>query len=459
MNNSTSPQVPQDPSLLVLPALHEGLVEQFFVDHLKNINLLRQSELGQPVPDQEFDSNTAFWKSILQGQTRALRWINLKGFQVVDWYPRSPGLFHTDQAAWHREHADHYLHEEAGVRFYEPYGKVNMIQGGIGAIRFKTLPIEGEECWLCTATSDSYCHSGIPLAIPNRLMSHIGFDSQNRFYLTGQVRFLPEDLQNHFYHVERIPQIYVLIDQVQKINTRGLPVKITPMVFFTTDREEWRYQNGNVTYVTCYADNYTELDHAADWLNWYTRRYQGEVMTNFDQQRPVFQNAPFSLQKVMSGRLDVTKLETLHLDDRFMSVLLEGVRTINIGEIKMGDTFNMSGDFRGAILNIKSNLDGVSQSIGASSTLSPLTKNELKSLIAQLNDALQQTPPDKVEEAQAVADTAKSLVETATKESPNKTTLRINAEGLKLAAQNIAEVMPTVLTIATQIIGTVNQLV
>lgn len=117
-----------------------------------------------------------------------------------------------------------------------------------------------------------------------------------------------------------------------------------------------------------------------------------------------------------------------------------------------GDTFNMSGDFRGANVNIKSRLTNVQQTIGKLPNADDAAKAELQQLVAQLNDALQQAPEDKAEEAEAVAQMAETLVETANSEKPNKMMLQITGEGLKKAAENIAAVMPTVLGIATQIV-------
>ena len=124
----------------------------------------------------------------------------------------------------------------------------------------------------------------------------------------------------------------------------------------------------------------------------------------------------------------------------------------------MSDTFNMSGDFRGAILNIKSTLTDVSQNIGKIPNADPSAKDELKRLIGQLSEALQKVPPEKDEEAEAVAESAKLLIDEVAKEQPNKTMVRISADGLKQAAKNVAEVMPTVLAIATQIVTTIQKL-
>ena len=125
----------------------------------------------------------------------------------------------------------------------------------------------------------------------------------------------------------------------------------------------------------------------------------------------------------------------------------------------MPDQFSMSGDFRGAILNIKSTLNNVQQSVGDISTDDLDTRRELEKLIEQLNDALQKIPVGKQEDAQAVAETAKALVDVAKSEKPNKTMLEITGDGLKKAAQNLADVMPVVLPLASQIVTTVTKLV
>lgn len=124
----------------------------------------------------------------------------------------------------------------------------------------------------------------------------------------------------------------------------------------------------------------------------------------------------------------------------------------------MADRFDMSGDFRGAIINIKSTLTNVQQSIGDIRTDNETARKELETLIGQLSEALQKVPAEHQEQAQAVAETAKVLVDTAKAEKPNKTMLQISGEGLKQAAQNLAGVMPTVLTIAGQIVMTITKL-
>lgn len=125
----------------------------------------------------------------------------------------------------------------------------------------------------------------------------------------------------------------------------------------------------------------------------------------------------------------------------------------------MPDQFNLSGDFRGAVINIKSTLKDVQQSVGEISTNDESARKDLEKLIQQLSGALQKIPAAKQEDAQAVAETAKALVDSAKAEKPNKSMLKITSEGLKQAAQNLADVMPAVIPIAGQIALTVMKLV
>ncbi len=118
-----------------------------------------------------------------------------------------------------------------------------------------------------------------------------------------------------------------------------------------------------------------------------------------------------------------------------------------------GDTY--SGDFRGAILNVRSKMKDVTQSIGAISQADEGAKAELERLVGDLQTALEaatQKAPEKAQEAEAVAEMTQSLVDSAKGENPNKTMVQITGEGLKRAAENIADVMPTVLDIATKIV-------
>ncbi len=124
----------------------------------------------------------------------------------------------------------------------------------------------------------------------------------------------------------------------------------------------------------------------------------------------------------------------------------------------MGDTFTMSGDFRGAIVNIKSTLTQSAQTVREIPRADIETKQELEALISKLQTALEQVPPEHVNDAEAVALQAKQLTDAANQEKPNQRSLQITADGLKSAAKALAVVVPSALDIATKIVTVINRI-
>ncbi|MCA9939127.1 MAG: hypothetical protein KC418_10805 [Anaerolineales bacterium] len=116
--------------------------------------------------------------------------------------------------------------------------------------------------------------------------------------------------------------------------------------------------------------------------------------------------------------------------------------SIVTGEVKAG------GDFAGG--------DKITTSYGGA-RMDEAGKAELAKLLQELQQKLQQVPAEKQEEAEAVATLAAELVQKAQAEKPNRTAIQISGEGLQKAAQNLAAVMPIVLTMAGQIVAAINR--
>lgn len=121
----------------------------------------------------------------------------------------------------------------------------------------------------------------------------------------------------------------------------------------------------------------------------------------------------------------------------------------------MGDKITISGNIQNSILNIKSKLTNVQQSIGSISTGDEDARQELQGLIEQLSGALENIPQSLKDEAEAVAAATQMLVENARAEKPNKPLLEISGEGLKKAAENLSKVAPTLVGIAGQVVAAV----
>jgi len=119
------------------------------------------------------------------------------------------------------------------------------------------------------------------------------------------------------------------------------------------------------------------------------------------------------------------------------------------------NTYDMSGDFSGANLNINSSLENVTQTIGMLPNANEEVKAELQQLVSQLQETLRQVPPENEDEAEAVAELTETLLDTANKERPNKQLIQITGEGLKQAAKNLAAIVPDVVKISGAIVSTV----
>jgi hypothetical protein len=118
----------------------------------------------------------------------------------------------------------------------------------------------------------------------------------------------------------------------------------------------------------------------------------------------------------------------------------------------------LSGDFRGANVNVGANLKKVRQAAGRVTAADPAEKERLQQLIGQLEAALKQVPADRAADAETVSSITETLVTAAAAEKPNRTLLKITGEGLKEAAEGLAAIAPAVLSIATQVVAAVGRM-
>jgi ElaB/YqjD/DUF883 family membrane-anchored ribosome-binding protein len=123
------------------------------------------------------------------------------------------------------------------------------------------------------------------------------------------------------------------------------------------------------------------------------------------------------------------------------------------------DQFTMSGNFQGALLNIKSDLENVNQSIGALPNVDDVAKVELQRLVSELEQLLQRVPREQEKEAETLAKRLETLVEESGKAEPDREMVAFSAQSLHKAANNIAAVLPAVLPVATRIAEHITRLI
>ena len=124
----------------------------------------------------------------------------------------------------------------------------------------------------------------------------------------------------------------------------------------------------------------------------------------------------------------------------------------------MGDKFDMSGNFQGSMINIKSRLTNVTQSIGTLPDATQEAKQEFTQLLSQLRAALETVPAECVDDATKVAKRVEALVDEVKENKPDEEEIKTRGESLKKAAENLAGIVPIVLNIVTQIVSYIPKL-
>ena len=326
-----------------------------------------------------------------------------------------------------------------------PNAKNEMVEhGGIGSIRLLPRIIDGTRCWFGTASKNGQCDGGIPLVIPERLLSETGTQWGERVEITGRVRFLQEVGLNEV--AATVHDVRPVILFVERITRSGRPpqrTEITPIVLFDTANGNPDFiDRAGYIFVNCEGGQEFSLDEAADWMNRYATKFNGRVLTNFDEQLPRIAEAPLSYQRLINKTYERTVIQQFLGD-----VAITRIDNVYHEEIHMGHHISVGGD---AIINIDSTLTDVTQSIGSARGLDSYQKAELDRMVQSLKEQLDPIKITNPEECQAIADAVKNATSVASKpiEQRKPKMLQLSADGLISAAKTVSEIAPSILNTA-----------
>jgi hypothetical protein len=359
--------------------------------------------------DRAFRDNETAWSAILRERIRASMAIRLEDFFVLEWFPSAPGLFFTERGRQSRasarsmvERIDRLSSEERyaigssgdQVIVYNPYGKVAMLQGGLGTVRMKPRPIDGEDHWFMSASSNGVAHEGLPLAVPSqlrdRLIDEIADHGGVSATITGQLQFVPRDLQAMYEHYIGVPQLYLKVSELQLTKASAVrgdcDLSVSIAVSFISSYEGKRKFYASYVFFDPSRDG--SFERNVDWMeNAYVKgTYQGSIVTDFDESMRRFSGAKFSIATIMDGTLDRQQVE------RGLSALDLPASTVTyIGqmflheEVHMGDkiTTNVSGSTVGAVAAGKG-----ARAIGTVTTSSAPTQAEHRKSIGETQAAV-----------------------------------------------------------------------
>ena len=318
--------------------------------------------------DQVFFSNNAIWEQVKHRTLRYNSYIKLENFCLFEWIPRSPGLYFTDEAKRARKDALDYIERiENDLIIYNPYGKVSMLEGGIGNFRLTPIELYGDETFFVSASSNGICHQGFPVAIPSTLYNEYldQIIERGSVYcsLVGKLRFIPKEYASLYQGNSDADKFYLYIEEIQSSTNPyyfygefDLAVSIAVSFFGEfSDRREVL-----ASYVTFDPSSKKSFDESVSWMedSYIKKSYKGTVLTDFDQQRSHFPEAVFSLEKVMSN--SVSKIELQGVEEK-LDLNINGTRIlerqdriaviVNKGDVYMegSSKYNISGGQQGAV--------------------------------------------------------------------------------------------------------------
>ena len=421
----------------------------FIKQYLLPLFFKRTKLSSRPQHAEPLVSEEQFW-----GQTGDVMFgfVHLQGFRITDWFPRSPGVFWSKYAREAREavYANRPESDPELGLIYTPQSKMGLIEGGgIGTIRLRPRVVDETLCWFGTAVKSDHCHLGIPLAIPDTLLQQSSIRWGDIVDIKGHVKFLQDvGLEDVGDQVAGVRPILVFVDELRGVTTRRkseTPIIITPVALFQTDDE---HERSKYSFVQCAAGSDSELDEATEWIEKYSTKHSGHIITNFDEQRPILADAPLSYQRLVNNTYDksaLRKFTGMMVVERIDKLVHE--QNTFVGGINMGHKINITGP---AIIAIDSTLSNVTQTIGAAPGLNASEKSQLEIMVESLKtelDSIKASHPDEVKE---IASAVEKAVAHASKPSGErkKSMLELSAKGLRDAAETVKDIAPAVLTTA-----------
>lgn len=424
---------------------------------------------GESRRSRTYASNEDFWSDLISELIRSGAVVRLENFNIFEWFPRSPGLFHTTEGRYARESAQSYLyqldpvHEAEYVRsrpvnnrVYDLHGKAAMLSGGIGCVRLRDKMTDSGRTWFMAASSTLVAHEGIPIGLTDDMyqtyIDDIATHGAISSSLIGRLKFLPDSLLSLHSHYSGVPKFYLMVEEIRPLPSHwtSAPVASGAVTFmkadYTSATGDRDFSRGPAAqFFTAYIDFvpgwHGTLDSRLGWLERYVHElHEGTVVTDFDEQTARFANATFSLDRIFNYRLQRDGVERVvinmshyyHRNDVHVERLF--AQQLELREITMGDRFENIG--AGAVIVSRSTLDNALNAVssGAGSEATQALR-EIARFVEESGN----------EEA---VENLNGITEELERAEPRKARLRSFWQGLTTALPDVAQLGESVAKIA-----------
>lgn len=255
--------------------------------------------------------------------------VKLQGFQLTEWFPRSPGLYWTQKGYIARQMAQKEIEEiRDRILVFTPTGKSYMRAGGIGTTRVLEHQTGGSTYKILCATSSGNCNAGIPVVMPKDVYHRIEDPLLTQtslevdvegVYSTIPFRYedfilpaISADLQNTLKQwlavALHVPKNCVLVES---------PLLIKRYISdFSLEAAGWtayetKDKNFSFTYATFNPRDEDSIIEATDFIKEYVKGHNGfHLLTDFDERIPRFDSL-FPLKDVLENKVNPNDVELL----------------------------------------------------------------------------------------------------------------------------------------------------
>ncbi|MCB1177414.1 MAG: hypothetical protein KDK36_07540, partial [Leptospiraceae bacterium] len=290
-----------------------------------DIVLLNKPQVVEPAnqPDKIFLNNETFWEKAISNNLYPGQIIKLSNFDLLEWIPSSPGLFHTRYAYELRNEAMKSFYNREGILVkvieLKPYEKRGMVQGGYGSLRLAPKLINNDLIYFLCATSNGVSHEGITITLRKSLYEKIVEELKKGKIpvtnLIGRLMILPRELspiQMRYY--AEIPKYYLEIIELETIGFKSAKNALVSVAITYSKREDiMRHDSFSYSFCTFPpTTNNRDLRGAVSWLQDYAIKYSREkepvIIGDFDEEFNHFGNVEFPIKEIGNGRIPMDKL-------------------------------------------------------------------------------------------------------------------------------------------------------
>lgn len=292
----------------------------FIREYLQSRGLLRQDFFEiQGQKKVEYWREEHFWQDVAHsGRIYETCQVSLRDFLLTPWIPRSPGQYYTSEARRSREAAQDFIKgRDRNYVVFDPYGKSGMIKGGVGCLRLAQKRIGNESLHFLCATSSGVAHKGLLVGLPRdlyeRLVEAMELDGGITCSVSGRIRYWLSENMLPTYTPRHIPRMYVHVERLSNLQ-QVLPgtFDVTAAVLFqgTVDRREGTF------FVYSHFDPGERrsidrtIDQCVDWMehSYVKGLYDGEILTDFDEVTPRFQDVSFPVKTLMNPQMSTSSI-------------------------------------------------------------------------------------------------------------------------------------------------------